>query len=172
MDVRPLDSRRDLQGVHRVNVLAWREAYAGILPESVLEERSVYLPRGDAAAQYDRIRSQPGCFLVAVDDDDVVRGYLFLRWGQDSKNFVDEDEAGLKEIYVEPGYWGEGVGTRLLDRALDELPDYIDAVKLEMLAGNRVAQSFYESHGFEQVWSTEFELDDDTYPTDIYEKQV
>jgi ribosomal protein S18 acetylase RimI-like enzyme len=172
MDVRPLDSRRDLRGVHRVNVLAWREAYDGILPESVLEDRSVDLPPGDAAAQYDRIRSQPGCFLVAVDDDDVVHGYLFLRWDDDSKGFVGEDEAGLKEIYVEPGYWGEGVGTRLLDRALDELPDTIEAVKLEMLAGNDVAQSFYESHGFEQVGSTEFELGEDTYPTDIYEKQV
>jgi len=154
-----------------VNVLAWREAYDGILPESVLEERSVDLPPGDAAAQYDRLRSQPGCFLVAVDDD-VIRGYLFLRWGHDSKQFVDEDEAGLKEIYVEPDYWGEGIGTRLLDRALDELPDYIDAVKLEMLAGNDVAQSFYESHDFEQVGSTEFELGDDTYPTDVYEKHV
>lgn len=171
MDVRPLDSRRDLQGVHRVNVLAWREAYDGILPESVLEERSVDLPPGDAAAQYDRIRSQPGCFLVAADAD-VIRGYLFLRWGHDSKHFVDADEAGLKEIYVGPDYWGEGIGTRLLDRALDELPDHVDAVKLEMLAGNGVAQSFYESRGFEQVGSTEFELGDDTYPTDIYEKRL
>lgn len=171
MDVRPIESERDLQDVNRVNVLAWQKAYDGILPDSVLEDRSVGLPSREAAERFERIRNATGCFLVAVDDAEEICGYVWLRWGEDTKGFVGDDEAGLKEIYVEPDYWGAGVGTRLLERALDELPAAIEAVRLEMLSGNDVAEGFYESHGFRRVDSSTFELDGDTHPTDIYEKR-
>jgi ribosomal protein S18 acetylase RimI-like enzyme len=172
MDVRPLESETDLQGVNRVNVLAWRDAYEGILSDSVLDGRNVGVRPADAFEQFTRIQRKTGCFFVAVDDTDEIRGYVYLRWGEDTKDFVGDDEAGLKEIYVEPDYWGEGLGTRLLERALGELPASVDAVKLEMLAGNDVASGFYESHGFERVDTTQFELEGETYPTAIYEKEL
>jgi ribosomal protein S18 acetylase RimI-like enzyme len=172
MDVRPLASSTDLQDVNRVNVLAWRAAYDGILPGDVLAGREADLAVEDAREQYERIRDETGCFLVAEEDAGDVRGYVYVRWGDDTKDFVPDEEAGLKEIYVEPDAWGEGIGSRLLERALDELPESVDAVKLEMLAGNDVAAGFYESHGFEQVDESEFELDGETYPTVVYEQQL
>lgn len=171
MDVRPIESERDLQAVNRVNVLAWRAAYDGILPDSVLEDRSVGISSREAAGRFERIQDATGCFLVAVDDTDQIRGYVWLRWGEDTKDFVDDEEAGLKEIYVEPDYWGAGVGTRLLERALAELPAAIEAVRLEMLSGNDVAEGFYESHGFERVDSSTFELHGEAYLTAVYEKR-
>ncbi|MFB6271037.1 MAG: N-acetyltransferase family protein [Halobacterium sp.] len=172
MDVRPIESPTDLQGVNRVNVRAWREAYDGILPDALLDGRSVEIPREDATGQFDRIRERIGCFLVAEDGNGEIRGYVYVRWGDDTKGFVGEDAAGLKEIYVEPDYWGDGIGTHLLEHALDRLPDSVEAVRLEMLSGNDVARGFYESHGFEQVDTTQFELDGEAYPTDIYEKRL
>lgn len=172
MDVRPIQSKADLQGVNRVNVLAWQEAYDGILPDSVLDGRRVEVRPADAAEHFQRIQSYTGCFFVAEDDDGEIRGYVYVRWSEDTKGFVGDDEAGLKEIYVEPGYWDDGIGTRLMDRALAELPETVDAVKLEMLSGNDVARGFYESHCFERVATTEFELEGEAFPTDIYEKRL
>jgi len=100
--------------------------------------------------------------------DQAVRGDIYLRWGDETKAFVNEEEAGLKEIYTHPDYWGEGIGTSLLQHGLDLLPDSISAVKLEMLSGNTVGQRFYEARGFERTGSSEFEIGDEAYPTDIY----
>ncbi|WP_336037068.1 GNAT family N-acetyltransferase [Halobacterium yunchengense] len=172
MDVRPIESPRDLQGVNRVNVLAWRAAYDGILPADVLDGRDADLPLVEAREQYDRLRDATGCFLVAEDDAGEVRGYVYVRWGDDTKEFVGDTAAGLKEIYVHPDDWGEGVGSRLLDRALAEAPESVDAVRLEMLADNDVAAGFYESRGFRRVHETEFELDGDAYPTVVYEREL
>lgn len=42
------------------------------------------------------------------------------------------------------------------------------ALKLEMLSGNETARKFYEKHGFERTGASEFEIGDQSYPTDIY----
>jgi len=44
--------------------------------------------------------------------DGVVRGYCYFRWGEETKSFVGENEAGLTGLYVEPDYWGKGSARR------------------------------------------------------------
>lgn len=106
-------------------------------------------------------------FLVAVQDR-AVRGHIHLRWGTETTSIVEQEEAGLKEIYAHPDYWSESIGTALLQHGLDLLPDSITAVTLEMLSGNTIGQRFYEARGFERVGSSEFEIGDESYLTDIY----
>ena len=167
MEVRPLAGRDDVPGVVRAHGLAWREAYRDVLPDRVLDGITVE-PDDDAVEEwYARVREDRDRFLVAVHEGSV-RGYIYLRWGGETKDFVGAEAAGLKEIYVEPDYWGQGIGTALLERGLDLLPDGVEALRLEMLAGNAVGERFYESRGFERTGSDEVEIGGDAYPTVIY----
>lgn len=172
MRIRQLDSPSDLRGAHRVNVLAWREAYRGLVPEDVLGARSLDVPEEVAEERFEEVTGDTGAFVVALNDANEVRGYARVRWGEDTKSFVDPNGAGLKEIYVHPDDWDEGIGTDLLDRVLDALPDDVDTLTLEMLAGNELAQSFYTARGFDHVGSRRAEFGGETLETAIYEKKL
>lgn len=81
------------------------------------------------------VREPENVFLVAVDGVGTIRGYAHLRWGPQTKPFVDPDDAGLKELYVDPDAWGTGIGTTLLNAGIDRLPPDLHDLTLEMLAG-------------------------------------
>jgi ribosomal protein S18 acetylase RimI-like enzyme len=57
----------------------------------------------------------------------------------------------LGRLYVHPDCWGEGIGTRLLDRLRDRLPESTERLRLVVLAENPVGVAFYETYGFERV---------------------
>ena len=110
-------------------------------------------------------------FVAVVDG--TVRGFVDVRWGaENTKSFVGPDEADVKAIYVHPDWWGDGVGTALLERGLDALPDRVERVRLEAFADNDVGARFYEARGFEQVETGETEIAGETYPVAIYAREV
>lgn len=169
MEVRHLDGKAEVRDLIRVHGLAWREAYEGLLPSEVLEDLTVD-PTADEVRQWQEgLRENEEGVLVAVDDDGTVRGFVDMRWGdEETKAFVGEREAGLKAIHVHPDWWNQGIGTALLERGLDLLPDSIEAVRLEMFAGNDVGQRFYEAKGFERADTGTYEIDGRSYETVIY----
>lgn len=170
MELRSLRGPEDMQAVHRINAAAWRAAYQDILPDAVLNAFDTRLDAGEARRRYQRVTDQDGVFRLAIDDDNAGLGYVFMRWDP-TKDFVEADQAGLKEIYVSPDHWGNGIGTTLLEAAIAELPEWVTGLRLEMLAGNDVGESFYESRGFTQVGTGTVDLQGESYPTVIYEKQ-
>ena len=167
MEIRPLAGRADVEQVVRVHGRAWRRAYRDVIPDPVLDEIPIEPTDAVVEEWYGRVRDDRDRFLVAVDEG-ALRGYAYLRWGGGTKDFVRPDEAGLKEIYVDPDHWGRGVGTALLERGLDLLPAEFEALKLEMLAGNEVGERFYESRGFERTGSGAVEIGGESYPTVLY----
>jgi len=158
----------DVEGLIRVHGLAWREAYDGILPDGVRNAQ----PVDPTAEDVDRWRVRLGdpradAFVAVVDGG--VRGFVDVRWGDaNTKSFVGENEAELKAIYVRPDSWGDGIGTALLDRGLDALPDRIATIRLETLADNATGVRFYEARGFERVDATTRTFAGDEYPVDVY----
>ena len=168
MEVRPPESEGEIRDLIRAHGLSWRAAYDEILPDAALDEMTVDPDPSEVEAWADRIESGPGAVFVAVDDG-TVWGFVDVRWGEDhTKSFVGPDEAGVKAIYVHPDRWGEGLGTALLDRGLDALPDRIETVRLEAFADNDVGARFYEARGFERVETGETEIGGETYRTAIY----
>ena len=167
MEIRRLRGSSDVRAVVRINVTAMRAAYDDLLSADVLEQFDPD-PPDEAVREYAARLREGQNGIVLADIDGAARGYSYFRWGGDTKSFVGPNEAGLKEIYVEPGYWGEGVGTALLERGLDSLPASIERVKLEMLNGNDLGHRFYDARGFERTGSSEFEIGDESYPTAIY----
>lgn len=163
---------RELSAAHS---RAWRAAYEGLLPASVIEEVAVEDPSNDRVrSNYERlIELGENRVLVAEDADGTIRGYAVFRWGEDeTKDSVRDGEAELKELYVDPDHWGEGYGSTLLEAGLDRLPNEIDTVALETLAGNDVAIGFYEARGFERDGTASFEIDGDRYPTYVYRRSL
>ncbi len=84
-----------------------------------------------------------------AERDGSVAGYVFVL--PDTMAHI-WDGAVLNELYVEPGYRGDGVGEELLEAALSvgrqqDLP--LDRILLDVDRSNERARSFYEKHGFE-----------------------
>lgn len=168
MEIRHIEDREDVRGLVRTHGLAWREAYDGLLPADVLEAQSVDPDEAEVDRWMAGIEANREGVLVAVLDG-AVRGFVDIRWGDaETKVFVGEGEADLKAIYVEPDYWGEGVGSKLLERGLDLLPDSVGTVRLDVFAENESARQFYESHGFEQTGRDEHEIAERSFPVAIY----
>lgn len=169
MRIRELRDRDDVRGVERVNRRCWRAAYGDIFPDSVLDRDP--LPEDALEDRLAAIRSWTGVALVAVEGDRVV-GYAFARWGDDTKSFVDGDDAGLKEIYGDPAHWNEGVGTALLERVEERVPSSSDGLTLSMLAGNVAGRRFYERRGFREVGKTSDEIAGETYDCVLFRKPL
>jgi len=185
METRELRGVADVRAMDRVNRLAWTVAYDDIFPARLLDRD----PEPDAALRdrLARIRSWTGSAFVAVDDasagdgadapsDDAsadgVVGYAIVRWGEDTKSFVDADDAGLKEIYVDPDHWNRGVGTALLARVERAAPASADGLTLSMLAGNDGGRRFYERRGFDEVGETTDEIAGTAYDCVLFRKPL
>lgn len=174
---RPRDDA-DVSGIIRVRGLGWREAYGHVLPDSVLRAQTVDPTAADVERWADGLggeRAEVFVAVVGVDEagDEAVGGFVDMRWdNENTKPFVGADEAGLRAIYVDPERWGEGIGTALLERALDALPDRIDAVRLEAFVDNEIGRRFYEARGFEHTDTTDREIAGETYRTAVYTRPL
>ncbi|ELZ54596.1 MULTISPECIES: GNAT family N-acetyltransferase [Halorubrum] len=172
MEVRRSESDAEIRELIRAHGLSWREAYDGILPDSVLDAMTVEPTPEDVEEWADGLDGDDAAVFIALVDE-TVRGFVDVRWGaENTKSFVGEREAGIKAIYVHPDRWGEGVGSALLDRELDALPDRIETVRLEALADNEVGARFYEARGFERTDAVEREVAGEPRALDVWTKRV
>lgn len=168
MKVRHLEDADDIRATVHVTNMAWREAYRGILPDEVLARMGGEPPDEQVQEAFEQRRDDRDRFLVAENDAGSICGYVYLQWGEETKTFVGEAEAGLKEIYVHPDYWGQGFGTKLLERGLELVPEDIERVKLEALSDNEIGHRFYMARGFDRTGTGNFEIAGEAYPTAIY----
>jgi GNAT superfamily N-acetyltransferase len=169
MDVRRFEREgtADARAINRLKASAWREAYDDLLPEAVFDEFKTSPTETQLRQLAAHLRDDwDGIFLAELDG--TIRGYCYVRWGGETKPFVGDDEAGLKELYVDPDCWGEGIGTALLDRALETVPEETERLRLEMLAGNEIGRRFYEARGFDRTGTSNVELAGETYSAVIY----
>ena len=148
---------------------AWRAGHESALSAEALEAVDLEPTDEDLQRWRDRIETRRDRCLVA--DDDGVVGYAAVRWAE-TKPFVADDEAGLKELYVRPDRWGKGVGGELLERAIGTLPDGTEAVLLETLDGNDRAAGFYETHGFRRVGGRTVEVAGGQYSALVYRRPL
>lgn len=173
MQVRQFQGDSDVPGIKRVHGLSWRAAYDEILPTEVLEDVTVELSDEEFQKWAERFRANEEGILVAEDIDGAIRGFADFRWGDaDMDDFVGEDEAQLKAIYVHPDYWGQGIGSTLLNTGLEHLPSNVDAVQLSVFTDNEIGREFYETHNFEPTDEIEVEIDGTDYQSTVYTLQL
>ncbi len=72
----------------------------------------------------------------------------------------------IDQMMVKPSHVGLGIGSRLLERALETLPR---PIRLYTFQANRGARRFYERRGFVAVEFTDGELNEEHCPDVLYE---
>lgn len=129
----------DASAMARVQTDAWRDAYAGFLPDDLIASITVERRTG----QWTRaIASEHMSCWVAEVDQTIV--------GICSLGPSEEHEAigRIYTIYVVSPFWGRGVGARLWDAALDEIATRFTGGELWVLESNARARRFYEREGW------------------------
>ena len=137
----------DAAAIALVHVRSWQVAYRGQLPDEVLDNLSVEQRTRFWAEGWWSLDPTRRLLLVA-ERDDAILGFVGVGPSRD-------DDAGaatgeVYAIYADPDAWGQGVGRRLMQRALDELRSagFTDAT-LWVLESNGRARRFYEIGGWQ-----------------------
>jgi GNAT superfamily N-acetyltransferase len=149
----------DAAGVAAVQIITWRAAYVGLVPEAhlnglSLEVRSEVWRRLLAGSRARRSSSRRAvgdaeatATWVATDAEGRVIGFA------DAGPSRDTDTVGrigeLRAIYVLPDAWDAGVGHALHERAVEWLgQNRYPIASLWVLEGNERARAFYGRHGW------------------------
>ncbi|MER0122283.1 N-acetyltransferase family protein [Streptococcus sp. ZJ93] len=115
---------------------AWTEAYSQLLPEHFWKEYTLERCRKWAFAY-------PNDVFVAKIEDKVV-GFVCCAASQQEDL---ENMGEIYAIYILSEYYGQQIGYRLMQFALEQLKDFSQVV-LWVLDGNERAIRFYECIGF------------------------
>jgi GNAT superfamily N-acetyltransferase len=76
------------------------------------------------------------------------------------------DEMGIDQLYVDPAWVGQGVGSRLVAIAKDERPQGLALYTFQV---NDRARRFYERHGFVATWFGDGSANEEGQPDVRYE---
>lgn len=105
----------------------------------------------------------PRAFVPIEQDaevEDLKRAKKFVACDEEQiVGFVGVDEKYLAWLYIDPDYYGQSIGRRLLQIGLREIGE---GAWTQVLAGNKKAIVLYESEGFVEV--KRFEGDNAGYP--------
>jgi GNAT superfamily N-acetyltransferase len=133
----------DAPEVARVHVRSWQVAYRGLIADDYLDS----LRPEDRAARYHfgQIDANAPLTLVATSNG-TIAGFATVGPARDE----DVDGAGeLLALYVDPPWWGSGIGRTLVSAARDRLVGAGHAAAvLWVLVGNERAQRFYGIDGW------------------------
>ncbi|MCD4524100.1 GNAT family N-acetyltransferase [Nocardioides sp. cx-173] len=140
----------DAPALAHLHLDVWDDAYTGLMPQPILDERRTTLDERVARWRAILEEGGPTPTLLAVGPDGLI-GFVSAGPGRD--NDVDI-ELELKALYVRKEWWGTGVGYVLFEEAVGDRAAY-----LWVLAGNTRAIAFYERQGF-RLDGTEDEHDE------------
>jgi GNAT superfamily N-acetyltransferase len=146
----PVSVRRavpsDADLLARLHVRTWQTAYAGLVDAG-------YLARLDAVERAQRWRERLDdeasgvTTIMAVSADDLV-GFMTVGPPRDAD--LDHQRPPWVEVYavyVEPGHWRQGIGSRLWDAVERGWGPEVAGVALWVLRDNARARAFYGARG-------------------------
>ncbi|MBI2253930.1 MAG: GNAT family N-acetyltransferase [Proteobacteria bacterium] len=149
---RPIASIRlahaeDAAGIADIHVESWRDAYAGLLPDSYLahldHQRHTIAWTRSLAGPEERRHT-----LVAVIDDEVVG---FATFGP-SRDGSPASEGEIYMLYVATDWREMGIGRQLVQAAFVALWEYDKrTASIWCLAENAAAVGFYERMGGKRI---------------------
>ncbi len=138
----------DSGSIARVQLAAWRDMYADLLPSEVLESLDVEEFADRWSTSLTKPQDARMRVLVALDRADV-RGFALIHPSYDpDADQVTDGEVG--EFVVDPDHRREGHGSRLLQAAMDTLAaDRFTRVRWWIASTDDVLREFVTSSGWE-----------------------
>ena len=138
--------RNDAAQLAEVHVEAWLAAYRGLMSDDFLDRITVARRQQQWTENLSRNELPP--VHVAVRDGAIVGFCLVATPSRDED--TGDDVAEVVALNVSPHAWRSGVGTALMNDALDSFRrDGSQAVSLWVADGNTRAQELYKRLGFE-----------------------
>jgi ribosomal protein S18 acetylase RimI-like enzyme len=152
----------DAEVIGRLHVASWREAYAGIVPASILDTVDV----DDRIARWRAYLASDGVtFLAEVDG--VAVG--FIRAGALAEPLVEGADGHIFALYIRQRHHRKGIGRRLLARAAAEwLARGGRALSVGVLTENAPALAFYQGVGARFTHADSYRWDGHELPESIY----
>jgi len=137
---------KDTKQVQFISKESWHATYKGIIP---LEVQDNFLKSAYNDDQM-KLRLERSILYVAEVEDEVVgfANYSYVQKG---------GKVELGAIYLLPEFQGKGIGSALLQQAIDELED-VKEIYINVERDNKIGRTFYEAKGFEIVKEFEDEL--------------
>ena len=128
----------DAVALARLHLDVWDDAYTGLMPQPILDERRRRLDERierwrEILGSHDRNR-------LAVDAAGELIGFACAGPARDNDLDLDLE---LQALYVRAAHWGTGVGFALFEEVVGDRAAY-----LWVLAGNQRAIDFYQRQGF------------------------
>lgn len=128
---------KDIPRIAEIIVFGKRTAYRKIFNNDIVSFN--HLQVVDLANTYYENNKLMETMLVY--DDGIVKGVINRRYNRECVEILD--------FYVEPFFWGCGIGTRLLRRLLQEAKQSgSQSIGLWVIAENIKARKLYEKNGF------------------------
>jgi ribosomal protein S18 acetylase RimI-like enzyme len=114
------------------------------------------------------------CTHCLADDGGDLVAYCKLRYPSHYTAYsAAKNPIELGQLYALPGRTGSGIGTKLMDWALDQArAGGHDAVLLSVYAENYGAQRFYQRCGFIKIADITFQVGDHFDPEFLYELRL
>ncbi|MEV0291233.1 GNAT family N-acetyltransferase [Kribbella sp. NPDC050820] len=125
----------DAPRITQIYVDSWNAGFGELMPPAVLDDARIARWAGDLTA---------GRWWVA-EQDGVIAGFTGICPSRDP---IDPHLGELDTIAVDPPYWRSGVGTALMNTALEALAAAYPEAILWTLANYPQGQRFYESTGW------------------------
>lgn len=143
----------DAEGIAKVHVYTWQNAYLGLIPDSILQGLSVELRTSSWIRNIKNPSPKSHTFIAEMDGEIV--GFVDL--GANREKDL-EYEGEIYAIYVNPQIQGRGVGAALMQAGLKTLKSegFAEAV-LWVLDRNLHARAWYESNGWRSEGKTKFD---------------
>ncbi|MEP6693407.1 MAG: GNAT family N-acetyltransferase [Chloroflexota bacterium] len=143
----------DADAIERVRTDTWRDAYRGLMPDSLLDGLGYDATRRRALMA----ALPPHQFVLVAEDDGAVVGFCI---GGRSRTPDDRYTGEVYAIYVLPQQQGRGIGRALLQVAAKELVDRgCSSMLIWVLRENAPSRRFYERMGGIHVRDEERELE-------------
>ncbi|WP_026370348.1 GNAT family N-acetyltransferase [Kallotenue papyrolyticum] len=154
----------DAAAIAAVHVASWRAAYAGLLPDTLLQNLSVE----QRTQQWQQALTNTSTEVYVYTADQTIVG--FVACGPSRDEDVDQEPVGeIYAIYLEPASWDKGYGAALLSTALDALKKRgFASATLWVLHNNQRAMRFYTRADFQPDGATK----EDTLPGGIVVHEV
>lgn len=135
----------DARPIAAVHVQAWREAYAGLLPDEMLAGLSV---DSRAAAWARSLAAPAGAMTLVAEVGGKVVGFGDAGAQRDADLRARGFDGEIRALYVLADSQRRGLGRRLVrDLALGLIAQGRQAAALWVLRENRRARAFYEALG-------------------------
>lgn len=136
----------DAEGIAAVHVRAFDVTYRDAFPELAAAAPDL---EARTAAWHELLEPQTDdAFTLVAEQRSMAVGFCSLATPS-REAAAGERTAEIAALYVAPSRWGNGVGTALLTKALEELKsEGWSAATVWVLVENASARKFYERFGF------------------------